>query len=78
MVQEPVYKCCNRQGCCFPTGLFFGIFEPEFYVAIFFCNDAVIADGGSVGIPADILDHFLGSCKGWFGKDHPLFGDFVV
>lgn len=78
VVQEPLYKCFNRQGGCFPSALLFGVFEPEFNVLVFFCNDAVIADGATVGIPADIFDDFLRPCKRRFGKDHPLSGDFVI
>ena len=78
MVQETLYKCFNRQGGCFPSAFLFGVLEPEFDVTVFFCNDAVIAYGATVGIPANIFDDFLGSCKRRFGKDHPLSGDFVV
>ena len=73
MEQESVNKTDDRHSRGFPAGFFPGVLEPERDNVIFNTDNSVVVDGGGVGIPADILDHFCRARKWRLGIDHPVF-----
>ena len=78
MIQEPFDKGHGRHRGCLPSGLLFGVFEPELNPSVFFGNDPVIADSTSMCVPTNIFDHFFRPGKGRLGENHPLFWDLMV
>ena len=73
MKKEPPDKlaCLERHGLL--TVIAHIISPQEGNIAVPDGEDAVIADGYSVGISAEVLNDPLGAIEGWFAIDDPLF-----
>src|SRR5258705_4941717 len=39
------------------------------------CDQAMVGDGDAVRVAAEILEHVVGTSKGWFGVDDPVFAE---
>jgi hypothetical protein len=39
------------------------------------CDQAMVGDGDAVSVAPEILQHILGSTKGWFRVDNPIFAE---
>ena len=73
MKEEPPDKFIGlqRQGLLtVPVGI---ISPEERNLAVLDSEDAVIADGDSMGIPAEVLKDALGAMEGRFAIDDPFF-----
>jgi hypothetical protein len=35
----------------------------------------MVGDGHAMGVPAEILEHIVGTAEGWFGVDDPVFSE---
>jgi len=35
----------------------------------------MVGDGYAMGVPAEILEHIVGTAEGWFGVDDPVFSE---
>ena len=73
MKKEPADKLVGLKGHGFLT-VMVGIIPPEEgNLAVLEGADAVITDGDSVGISAEVLKDPLGAIEGWLAVDDPWF-----
>jgi len=71
--QEAAQELIERYGHQFLFMVVSGVSPTKGDLAVGQRDQAMVGDGHSVGVTAQILEHILGAAEGWFAVNDPVF-----